>query len=61
MSLRINKGKFEMEDILNATLAGGVIVGASSDLIIAPFGSMICGLIAGVISTLGFRKLSPIL
>ena len=60
LSLRLNKGKFEMEDILNATLAGGitfmknsnfktitigVIMGAVCDIIIAPFGSMCCGLL----------------
>lgn len=50
-----------MEDILNATLAGGVIVGAACDLITMPFGAMICGFAAGTISTIGFRRLSPIL
>lgn len=50
-----------MEDILNATLAGGVIVGASCDLITVAYGSMICGFVAGIISTIGFRRLSPFL
>lgn len=50
-----------MEDVLNATLAGGVVVGASCDLITRPFGAMLCGLFAGTISTIGFRKLSSFL
>lgn len=44
------RGKFAMEDIQNATLAGGVAVGSSSDLVVGPYGSLIIGLIAGIIS-----------
>lgn len=54
-----HKGKFEMEDVLNATLAGGVIIGSSSDLVVNAYLSMIIGLLGGVISSLGFRFLSP--
>jgi ammonium transporter Rh len=48
-----------MEDIQNATLAGGVAIGAVADNIIGPGGAMTIGLIAGVFSTLGFRFLTP--
>lgn len=54
-------GKLDMEDILNATLAGGVIIGSSSDLVVHGFVSMIIGLFGGIISALGFRFLSPAL
>lgn len=51
------RGKFSMEDVQNATLAGGVAVGCSSDLVTGPWGSMLIGSCAGSISCLGFYKL----
>ena len=47
--------------IQNATLAGGVAVGAVADMVIEPFGAMIIGSCAGIISTLGFQFLTPFL
>jgi ammonium transporter Rh len=47
--------------IQNATLAGGVAVGAVADMAIDPFGAMIIGSLAGLISTLGFKFLTPFL
>jgi ammonium transporter Rh len=47
------RGKFCMEDIQNATLAGGVAVGSSSDLVIGPGGALIIGVISGAMSTVG--------
>ena len=49
--------KFEMEDNLNATLAGGVIIGAPSGLFTNPAGSLCIGLFAGILSTFCFRNL----
>ncbi|XP_072263489.1 ammonium transporter Rh type A [Pyxicephalus adspersus] len=60
-SLVEHKGKFDMVHIQNATLAGGVAVGTCADMNIGPFGAMIIGFIAGIISTLGFKFLMPIL
>ena len=51
--------KFDMVDIQNATLAGGVAVGSSADLVIAPWGALLIGLIAGTVSVLGYVYLSP--
>merc|ERR1719510_185768 len=53
--------KFVMEHIQNATLAGGVAVGAVADMILTPFGSLIMGVVAGSLSTLGYEFVSPFL
>lgn len=45
-----------MEDIQNATLAGGVAVGSSSDLVIGPWGSILIGIVSGFVSVIGFIK-----
>jgi len=59
---RITKGKkLEMEIILNASLAGGVVMGANADIIARPFGSMLAGFIAGAISSLGYAYIGPFL
>ena len=47
-----------MEHILNATLAGGVMIGTSADMIRNPAVSLTIGFIAGIISTLSFSKLN---
>lgn len=54
-------GKLEMEIVLNASLAGGVAMGANADIITSPFGAMIVGFITGVISSFGFAYLSKFL
>ena len=57
---RVAKGKLEIEILLNATLAGGVAMGANADLVSHPFGAMIIGTLAGVISALGYAYFTPI-
>ncbi|XP_075454695.1 ammonium transporter Rh type A [Ascaphus truei] len=59
-SLVEHKGKLDMVHIQNATLAGGVAVGTCADMNIGPFGAMIIGFTAGIISTLGFKFLTPL-
>jgi len=55
---RLVKGKFDMVHIQNATLAGGVAVGASADLYLHPAGAMGVGMVAGTISVCGYEFLS---
>ena len=54
-------GKLDMEIILNATLAGGVAIGASADLIVSPGASMGIGLIVGLVSAYGYIYVTPYL
>ena len=48
-----------MVDIQNATLAGGVAVGSSADLVISPYGALITGFIAGIVSVIGYVYIQP--
>merc|ERR1712178_493965 len=48
-------------DIQNATLAGGVSIGAVANLNITPFGAVSIGVIAGALSTFGFCKVQDML
>lgn len=47
-------------DIQNATLAGGVCIGATANLNLGPFGAVLIGW-AGLLSTLGFCKVQEAL
>jgi ammonium transporter Rh len=55
------KEKFTMEHILNASLAGGVVIGATAGIIYHPAGSLAIGCLIGIVSTLGFQYLTPYL
>lgn len=54
----IVRGKFSMEDILNASLAGGVIIGAPCGIITNPLASLLIGFCVGSLSTVMFAKLT---
>jgi len=45
-----------MEDIINASLAGGVMIGTSADIASEPWMSLLIGCLAGIISTISFNK-----
>ena len=59
--LLINNKKFVKVHIQNATLAGGVAIGTVADMKIMPFSAMIIGSFAGIVSTLGFEYITPLL
>eukprot|EP00879_Flechtneria_rotunda_P017316 GHRR01018140.1.p1 GENE.GHRR01018140.1~~GHRR01018140.1.p1 ORF type:complete len:479 (+),score=174.94 GHRR01018140.1:564-2000(+) len=61
MSSFLNQGKYDMMHVQNATLAGGVAMGSASALKLSPGGAVAVGLFAGILSTTGFGRLSPIL
>jgi ammonium transporter Rh len=58
---RIKYDRLDMEVVLNATLAGGVAVGSSSDLVVTGAIAMAIGGLAGIISAVGFLWLSDCL
>ncbi|XP_057607197.1 ammonium transporter Rh type A [Chionomys nivalis] len=60
-SLVERRGRLDMVHIQNATLAGGVAVGTCADMEIPLFAAMAIGSIAGIISVLGYKFLSPLL
>eukprot|EP01062_Namystynia_karyoxenos_P007571 TRINITY_DN1265_c1_g1_i1.p1 TRINITY_DN1265_c1_g1~~TRINITY_DN1265_c1_g1_i1.p1 ORF type:complete len:566 (+),score=217.29 TRINITY_DN1265_c1_g1_i1:113-1810(+) len=58
-ALRGEGGRFNMVDIQNATLAGGVAVGSSSDLVIGAWPALLLGMLAGTMSVFGYNYISP--
>jgi ammonium transporter Rh len=54
-------GKFRPVDLQNATLAGGVAIGAVANLTLDPLVASTIGMIAGALSTFGFSRLQPFL
>ncbi|KFM68247.1 Ammonium transporter Rh type B, partial [Stegodyphus mimosarum] len=60
-SLIDGERRLNMVHIQNATLAGGVAVGSTANMRIHPFGAMIIGTLAAIISTVGYKVLTPYL
>ncbi len=50
-----SRRRFSMVDVQNATLSGGVAVGAVADLRMQPVGAMAAGSAAAAVATYGFR------
>ncbi|XP_061760194.1 rh50-like protein [Nerophis ophidion] len=62
LSALINKkGKLSIADIQNVTLAGGVTVGASVDMMISPAAAYVLGMLGCTACMLGYKYLSPFL
>lgn len=54
---RSDDKKFNMIDIQNATLAGGVAMGTCASMNILPVWAILIGVFSGLVSSLGFSKL----
>ncbi|NXA13301.1 RHBGB protein, partial [Sapayoa aenigma] len=50
-----------MVQIQDATLAGVAVMGMAGEMLVTPFGALIAGFLAGLISLLGFRFFTPVL
>lgn len=61
VSMLVCKRKLNMVHIQNATLAGGVAVGAVADLAVQPYGALLIGSFSGVLSVIGYEYLTPLL
>jgi ammonium transporter Rh len=61
MFSRITKKYLDMIVVINATLAGGVAIGASANLVNYPFCAMIIGFVAGMVSSLGYIYMNDFL
>lgn len=55
-----HNNKFDMVHVQNSTLAGGVAVGSCVNLMIYPYGAVMIGMFAGLLSVLGYRYLTVI-
>ena len=47
--------KMNIVDAQNACLSGGVAVGAIADLSLQPYGAVVIGSVAGILSTIGYQ------
>ncbi|NGZ11907.1 MAG: ammonium transporter [Nitrospira sp. LK70] len=60
LSAHFHHGKASMVDMANATLAGGVSIGSTCNLV-SPTGAFGIGLLAGALSVIGFVFIQPML
>ncbi|XP_061486214.1 ammonium transporter Rh type A-like [Rhineura floridana] len=60
-SLLEKSGKLNMCHLQNATLAGGVAIGAVADMVISPSGALALGIISSLACILGFKYMTPFL
>ncbi|XP_075209722.1 ammonium transporter Rh type B [Chanos chanos] len=60
-ALLSKNGKLSMADVQNVTLAGGVTVGASVDMMISPAAAYVLGMLGCTACMLGYKYLTPYL
>jgi len=60
-SIMDEHGRFRPVDIQNATLAGGVAIGATANLTLSGFSAIMIGATSGLVSCYGFNRIMPFL
>jgi ammonium transporter Rh len=60
LSTYLHKGKTSMMDMANAALAGGVSIGSTCN-IVGPTGAFTIGVLAGILSVIGYVFIQPML
>ncbi|XP_043590277.1 ammonium transporter Rh type A isoform X2 [Bombus pyrosoma] len=53
--------KFNMVHVQNSTLAGGVAIGTAAGMMCKPVGALVVGALAGLLSVLGYKYLTPLI
>ena len=53
--------KFTAADMQNASLSGGVVVGAVCNLLLQPYGAVLAGSVVGIVSTFGYQVVQGVL
>ncbi|XP_067133255.1 ammonium transporter Rh type A-like [Centruroides vittatus] len=60
-SLLEGHNRFNIIHIQNASIAGGVAIGTVANMMIQPYGAMLVGLAASIVSVFGYAFLKPLL
>lgn len=60
-ALLTKERKLSMVHVQNATLAGGVAIGTVANMIVQPWGAVLIGSLAGILSVLGYNYVTPFL
>nr|XP_013806569.1 PREDICTED: ammonium transporter Rh type B isoform X2 [Apteryx mantelli mantelli] len=55
------EGVLQMTQVQDAAVAGMAMMGMAGEMLLTPFGALIAGFLAGLISPLGFKFLTPVL
>ncbi|KAL6075525.1 Ammonium transporter Rh type A [Balamuthia mandrillaris] len=60
-SRTLRGGKFFMADVQNGVLAGGIIVGSATTVVVSPGGAMVVGAVGGIATVVANAYLTPVL
>lgn len=52
-------GRFNMIHVQNSTLAGGVAIGTTANVVLEPYHAMLVGCVAAVVSVVGYQYITP--